>query len=153
MKHRFRGRGQALVEYALVLPVFFMLTIGVVDFSRAILAYNTVSFLARDGARYGVIATHGTSAINAYVSSRCTNILSNACYMPPLPSPMPANAAGISVTRGTCGSTSSPVVVTVSYQFQPASLMLANLWGGGTLPLVATSQMYVESATTGGCVS
>ena len=142
-----------MVEYALVLPVFFMLTIGVVDFSRAILAYNTVSFLARDGARYGVVATHGTTAIDTYVSNRCTTMLSNACYTPPLPSPLPANAASISVTRGSCGSTSSPVIVTVTYRFQPTSLMIANLWGGGSLPLVATSQMYVESATTGGCAS
>jgi Flp pilus assembly protein TadG len=153
VKRRLRSSGQAMVEYALVLPVFFMLTIGVVDFGRAILAYNTVSFLARDGARYGLVPTHGSSAILAYVSSRCAAMLSNTCDTPPVPSPLPANAAGISVTRGSCGSTSSPVVVTVTYAFQPASLMIANLWGGGTLPLQATSQMYVESATTGGCAS
>jgi Flp pilus assembly protein TadG len=146
-------RGQAMVEFAFVLPVFIMLTIGVVDFSRAVLAYNTVAFLARDGARYGVAPAHGTSAINSYVSGRCRSVLSNTCYTPPLPSPLPANRAGISVTRGTCGSTSAPVAVTVTYAFQPASLMIANLWGGGTLSLHATSQMYVESATTSGCAT
>jgi Flp pilus assembly protein TadG len=153
VKRRFRRRGQAMVEYALVLPVFFMLTIGVVDFCRAVYAYNTVSFLARDGARYGVAPSNSTSAIDSYVSSRCTSMLSNSCYTPPSPSPLPANAAGISVSRGTCGSTTSPVVVTVTYEFQAATLMIANLWGGGTLPLQATSQMYVESAPSGGCAS
>lgn len=150
---RSRSRGQSMVEYALVLPVFFMLTIGVVDFSRGILAYNTASYLARDGARYGVSPSHGTNAIESYVSGRCAAMLSNACNTPPLPSPLPANAAGISVTRGTCGSTSSPVVVTVMYAFQPTTLMIANLWGGGTLALQASSQMYVENTTSGGCAS
>jgi Flp pilus assembly protein TadG len=134
-----------MVEYALVLPVFFMLTIGVIDFSRAIWAYNTVSFLARDTARYGVAPSHSTSAIQSYASTRCTTMLTNRCYAPPV-SPLPGNAAAISVTRGTCGDPTKPVVITVSYAFQPATVMIANLWGGGTLPLQATSQMYVELA-------
>jgi Flp pilus assembly protein TadG len=142
-----------MVEYALVLPVFLWLAVGVVDFGRAIWEYNTVAFLARDGAHFASIPTHSTSDINSHVRGLCMTMLSQTCYTPPLPSPLPASTAAISVTRGTCGSTSSPAVVTVTYQFQAASLMIADLWGGGALRLQASSTMYVEAAPAGGCAS
>jgi Flp pilus assembly protein TadG len=44
-------RGQALVEFALVIPVFLLLLFGVVDFGRLIYMNSTVSQAAREGAR------------------------------------------------------------------------------------------------------
>jgi Flp pilus assembly protein TadG len=152
-----RGRAQAMVEQALVLPIFLLLTIGVIDFSRAIWSYNTVEFLARDGARYGVVPSHSASAIKSHVSSKCGSMLGGTCYYAaPIPSPLPSGSASISVTRGTCGNTSAPVVVTVTYQFQPVPGDPVGLISGGLLApiaLQATSQMYVESAAVGGCAS
>jgi Flp pilus assembly protein TadG len=148
-----RTRAQAMVEYAIVLPVFFWLTLGVVDFGRAMWAYTTVAYVAREGARFGTIPSRGTTEIESAVTARCTTMLSNTCYTPPVPANLPPNTAAISVTRGTCGSTSSPVIVSVTYAFEPASLMIANLWGGGTLDLQAASQMYVESGPAGGCAA
>jgi Flp pilus assembly protein TadG len=43
--------GQALVEFALVIPVFLLLLFGVVDFGRLIYMNSTVSQAAREGAR------------------------------------------------------------------------------------------------------
>jgi TadE-like protein len=151
---RRRSRAQGMLEYALVLPVFLMLTIGVIDFSRAVWTYNTIAFISRDTARYGVVPTRAKSAIESYGVTRCA-AMGFKCYTPPLPSPLPDNSAAIVVNRGTCGSPTQPVVVTVTYAFQPASLMIANLWGGGILPLEATTQMFVEPSTSpsGGCPS
>jgi Flp pilus assembly protein TadG len=133
-----------MIEYAIVLPVFLMLTLGIVDFSRAVWASNTLAFLARDGARYGSAPSHSTANIQSHITGaggRCELMLSNPC------------AATATITRGSCGVLSSPVVVTVTYAFQPATLMIASLWGGGTLPLQARSQMYVEAGPVGGCAS
>ena len=45
------SRGQSLVEFALVFPVFMLLVFGVIDGGRAIFAYNQVSEAVRNVAR------------------------------------------------------------------------------------------------------
>ncbi|MFY9115137.1 MAG: TadE family protein [Dethiobacteria bacterium] len=55
-KHKNIGdRGQALVEMALVLPVFLLLLWGVIEFGRFGHAYLTVTHAAREGARFGAV--------------------------------------------------------------------------------------------------
>src|SRR5262245_19806482 len=48
---RDRSRGQGLVEFALVLPVFLVLIFGIIDGGRAVFSYNQVSQAARNVAR------------------------------------------------------------------------------------------------------
>lgn len=48
-------RGQSLVETALVLPLLLLLFMGLFDFGRAVLTYNTVSEAARNGARVAIV--------------------------------------------------------------------------------------------------
>jgi len=49
-----RGQGQALVEFALVILLLFLLLFGIIDFSRLFFAYATMSNGVREGARYGI---------------------------------------------------------------------------------------------------
>ena len=51
MRRRQRSRGQALVEFALVLPIFLMLMMAVFDLGRGIYMYNGVAEAARELAR------------------------------------------------------------------------------------------------------
>ena len=48
-------KGQALVEFALILPIFILVLAGIFDGARAIYAYNTISNAARAGAREAVV--------------------------------------------------------------------------------------------------
>src|SRR6476620_6752527 len=48
---RHRSRGQSLVEFALVLPVFLLILMGIVDFGMAVYKFNGVSQAAREIAR------------------------------------------------------------------------------------------------------
>jgi Flp pilus assembly protein TadG len=50
-----RPRGQALVEFALVIPIFLLVLIGLFDLGRAVLAYTSVTNAAREGARLGIV--------------------------------------------------------------------------------------------------
>ena len=47
--------GQNLVEFALVLPILLILMLGILDFGRAVAAYNSVSNGARSGARVAIV--------------------------------------------------------------------------------------------------
>lgn len=45
------GRGQALVEFALIVPIFLLLLFGLFDLGRAVYAWSTINNAAREAAR------------------------------------------------------------------------------------------------------
>lgn len=55
-----RERGQSLVEFALVAPIFMIILLGTFEGARAVLAYNTLSNASREGARYALV--HGANS-------------------------------------------------------------------------------------------
>jgi Flp pilus assembly protein TadG len=58
---RARGsRGQALVEFALVIPIFLVLLIGLIEGGRYVFHSEILNHATREGARYGVI--HGANS-------------------------------------------------------------------------------------------
>ena len=54
------SRGQALVETALILPIFLALMLGIVDMGRAVWATTSLASAAREAARFAIV--HGGSA-------------------------------------------------------------------------------------------
>jgi len=55
-----RGRGQALVEFAIIIPLFLVLLMGILDFGRVVWATTSLASSAREAARYAIV--HGGSA-------------------------------------------------------------------------------------------
>jgi hypothetical protein len=55
-----RSPGQALVEFALVAPIFFFLLFGTIEAGRFILFYETLNNATREGARYAIV--HGSNS-------------------------------------------------------------------------------------------
>jgi Flp pilus assembly protein TadG len=50
-----RSTGQALVEFAIVAPVFFLLLFAIIEAGRFILYYETLNNATREGARYAIV--------------------------------------------------------------------------------------------------
>lgn len=48
--------GQAMVEFALVLPILLLVMFGIIEFGRLFFSYAMVSASSREGARYGEAA-------------------------------------------------------------------------------------------------
>ena len=48
-------RGQALVEFALAIPIFLLLLVGLFDLGRGVFSYNTLTNAAREGARLAIV--------------------------------------------------------------------------------------------------
>jgi len=69
-----RHRGQALVEFAIVLPVFFLLVAGMFDFGLGIYSDLTLVNAAREGARLGAIDPGNTTAIEERVRAMADNL-------------------------------------------------------------------------------
>ena len=49
------GRGQALVEFALVFPIFMMVVFGIINIGRYVYVTSAFSESAREAARYGSV--------------------------------------------------------------------------------------------------
>jgi hypothetical protein len=162
-------RGQNTVEFALSVGLIMVLTTGLVDLGRAVWLYHTVSHLAREGARYGIIPNRTVQDIRNYIC-KDTDAPAGRCDPCPVGTPNcdrdywskyskallvaldDFNPANVTVVRGTCPSPSGvpgdPVVVTVQHPFRPIT---APLWGAANnaLTLQATSNMYVEKGVPG----
>jgi Flp pilus assembly protein TadG len=54
--HRSWRRGQALVEFALILPAILLLVVGMLEFARAWNLHQVMTDAAREGARRAVLA-------------------------------------------------------------------------------------------------
>lgn len=53
-------RGQTIVEFALMLPIFLLVVTGLFDLARAVWQENTLAYAAREGTRYAIV--HGSGA-------------------------------------------------------------------------------------------
>ena len=77
---RRRERGAALAEFAIAVPVFVMLFIGVIDFARAMWTHNTLEHAAREVVRYASVHSTdsgdpiGISETTAYAHNRTVGL-------------------------------------------------------------------------------
>lgn len=70
-----RVRGQAVPEFALVAPIFFLLLFGVIEAGRLVFFYEALSNATRAGARYAIV--HGSNS--ACPSGPMPGTLVNIC--------------------------------------------------------------------------
>ena len=57
-----RSRGQALVEFALVAPIFFLILFATIDFGRYVYYVQILNNAAREGTRYAIV--HGDRSLS-----------------------------------------------------------------------------------------
>ena len=63
------NKGQALVEFALIIPMLLLLVFGVIEFGRIFGAGLTVNNSAREGARLGAIGATDSAIITRVTNS------------------------------------------------------------------------------------
>lgn len=140
MPNRDRSRGQSLVEFALILPVFVLILVGIFDVGRAIYAYNTVNNAARQGARLAIVdqtiahirdkaasdaASLGIDAASVYVDFRSKSAPDDeedTCA-----AEEPGDRDNLK------GMTQCIAVVRIDYAYSAATPMIAQLMGDITL--------------------
>lgn len=117
--------GQAVVEFALVVPVLMLLVVGVFEFGRAWNAHQAVTDAAREGARIAVIADP------AITEDSVRKVVRNALSAVSLN----ADLAVIQLT-GVNDPTGEPARVEVKYPYQLTFLKtLGGTSGGGAVTL------------------
>ena len=69
--------GGSLVEFAIILPVFGILMMGILEFGHIYLVYNTMTAAAKRAARYGAVS----GVTNNEVEGRASQILDSVIDM------------------------------------------------------------------------
>jgi len=119
-----RSRGQALVEFALVLPLFITLALAVFDIGRVIWARNDLENAAREGGRYAIV--HGDSIGQSCPAGPSASIYSTApTASSACPYPAPSKQSVYDAVR-------------------------AYAWAGGGRPSTCSSS---DTTTTGPCIT
>ena len=105
-----RQKGSALIEGTFVTLAFLAMILGIIDWSRMMMANNFVSNAARDATRYAMV--HGSGSSSPAQASDLTTLVKN-------------RAVGLDPTKITVTTTWNPnnsagssVTVQVQYSFQ-----------------------------------
>src|SRR5687767_10195268 len=61
-------KGSALVEFAVVLPLLVLIILGIIEFGRAMMVLETLTHIAREGARRGALSGTSSDEIKEYVT-------------------------------------------------------------------------------------
>ncbi|MDD4602005.1 hypothetical protein SDC9_14767 [bioreactor metagenome] len=90
-------RGQAMVEFALVVPVLLLLVLGIMEFSLVIHQYMVVSGAAREGARSAALG-ETDPVVEGVVANAATGLDSNKIIVTVAPTPTRTQGEAVSVT-------------------------------------------------------
>jgi hypothetical protein len=71
------SRGQGLVEFALIVPLFLVLLFGMVEFGRAWMTKNILTGAAREAVRMAAVQVDFTTSDNV-AKARATGVLNSA---------------------------------------------------------------------------
>lgn len=158
-----RQRGGGLVEFALVVPLFLLLVMVLVDFSKAVYDKNTLDAAAREGARRAILinvpTTDEVATAVAQHSSAVALPTGPCAYDPTHPAPTAPNTGylylsappmggnGTYVPGGGCTVPAAaknhvPITVTIVYRYQPLTPLLSRVVG--TITLTSTSTFTTE---------
>ncbi len=72
-------RGNALIEFALVLPILLLVVFGITELGRMIMTTNVLNTASREGARLAAVSTVSDSLA---VQARVTQVLTAAKIVP-----------------------------------------------------------------------
>jgi TadE-like protein len=155
-RRRPQTRGQALAEFAIVAPIFFLMLFALIDFGRYVYYVQVLNNAAREAARYAIV--HGGRSLNpsgpaapgttssdvpgnnviAVAKQYTVGVIGNASVLSIVPTwwdtvtqPDPAASTG----NGT-NDRENVVQVIVTYQFQPV------------IPLVPIPPIEVKGSST-----
>ena len=125
-------RGQGMVEFALVVPIFLLLVLGTVELGWLVYNNHTVSSATREGARHAMV--NGERSENTNAATEIEDIVSE-------------RASGLSgpvateVSPNPIGEPGTEVTVSTTFQYQPIVGMII---GTGSIQLSSESTVIVQ---------
>lgn len=112
-------RGAAVVEFAIIAPVFFLLVMGMIEYGRMVMVQQVLTNASREGCRMGVLDGTTAADVTTMINSYMTAARINGATVTMNPNPPSSAGYGQSVT------------VTVSVPFNQVSWLPSPMYLGG----------------------
>ena len=131
--------GAALVEMALVLPVFLMVIFGIIEFGRGMMVGQMVTNAAREGARLGVISGNSNADVETKVKDfilDATGIANVDVAVTITITPDPSNVDPVNVLANS--NTGDFIKVKVAVSAEKATLLQPDFLTGKSIVGIAT---------------
>jgi len=151
-----KSRGQAMVEFALLSGILFLLVMGIFDFGRAIAVYINIAEAAHEGARQLVLRANYNSAPpdSVIINATLAKIGGGGMVLsedPCLSAQTPCTTPSVPTTPNTGYIWITPhrttgnhnVTVRVTYLYAPMTAIIGNITGA-QIVLQAGSSMRSE---------
>jgi Flp pilus assembly protein TadG len=103
-------RGQSLVEFAMILPIFLLLAVVIFDLGRGVYYYSAIHNAAREGARYGVVYPNDSATMKSKAANYAIGLGTT-----------PADVTAGYLRNDLNGNEAYIVKVTVNYCFVPVT--------------------------------
>jgi Flp pilus assembly protein TadG len=126
-------KGQAMVEFALVLPLLILILCGILDFGWIFFHQILVNNAAREAARYSSIHLYDDGAVNDDDTAAAQSAAKASSSVLP-------DTMRVSLTVS-----DDSVTVTVTSPTDVLTGLMAPVFGGNTVDLTATSTMRAET--------
>ena len=131
--YRKQRRAAAVVEFAIVAPLFFLLVFGMIEYGRMVMVQQIITNASREGARQAVL--DGATATE--VDNAVTDFLEESSIAGGEVTIVPADP--------TTASYGDPITVTVSIAFSEVSWLPSPMYLGGQ-ELTASTAMRRETS-------
>ncbi len=119
-------KGQAMVELAIILPVFILLIVGIIDFGRYVLDFSMLNNAVREGTRYAVVQKGLSSSNDAAIRAVISQKITISDYNPS--SPIITYPA-------------SKIKISISYNYSPITPGMNLIFGA--IPINVQSEMFL----------
>lgn len=127
-------RGASIIEFGLVVLVFYTFVFGIMDFGRALYNYHFVSHAAREATRYAIV--HGADSIAPATAADIAQYVKNIT-----PQGIDPSAVTVSTTWSPNNKPGSNVRVEVKDNFHFIMPLLLT----AKLPMASSSQMVISN--------
>jgi Flp pilus assembly protein TadG len=143
LSNRSGERGQSLLEFAAVVPIFLLVVMGVVDFGVGLKSWIQITNAAREAARFGAIhcsaGDMGGISVEDLVVQRAVDSATG----------LDLDASNVTVTNCVANTSTQSVTVDIDYDYKlisPLGGMMSFLGGGipSTIALNSSADMRIE---------
>ena len=144
-----RGRkGQALAEFALILPLLFLLIAGILEFGRGWNIKQALTDAAREGARYTVVDDGGAQQDAAPIITKIKARLALANIRTTDP-PTTISVTPVSKIKACkvlgAGASGAEMTVLVTTQYRMGWVGALMKWAGGSNTITISSQATMRN--------
>lgn len=138
------SRGQALVEFALVIPLFLLLLLALFDLGRAVFAYNTLTNAAREGVRLAIVNQDEDTIVARAKSQTAIVELDTPAVEVDFWETADDGTADTSFPCGLPAAVGCLAVVSFEATYRPITPFISNIVFGNGVTFKATSVLTVE---------